>query len=346
MRARTSSFSSSMPRSVGTKRAELVGDQAALDERRRHLFVDPAGRDAFEDAHAQEHLLEVGVGGLEVLLSADREFAALDALHVLLGRAGVPPAVVVAVGVRARAEAQVRAGAPSSRGCDGTRIPAWPSSRPRSAGSRRRASARRPRANMSACRSGSGSGVAPLATARPSGVAGSIGERVGADVLGRERRSSRAASVPRNRASRRSRRRSGRGSRCRSRRRGRRRTPRARCRASAAARATPAPPGRTTARPSTSRSNPAPRSARRRGFVDGVGVRLRGDLGVRRPRRTVSRRWVSSDREVGRRLHRGRRAAAEEHARDLAPVPRGRRERGLGHQRPQVARLPAWSRPA
>ena len=60
----------------------------------------------------QEHLLEVGVGGLEALLAADRELAALDAGHVLLGRAGVPPAMVLAVGVRAGAQSQVRPALP------------------------------------------------------------------------------------------------------------------------------------------------------------------------------------------------------------------------------------------
>ena len=61
VRASTSSFSSSMPRSVGTSEPSSSMSRPLSMNGSADVVLDPARRDALEDAQPQEHLLEVGV---------------------------------------------------------------------------------------------------------------------------------------------------------------------------------------------------------------------------------------------------------------------------------------------
>ena len=166
----------------------------------------------------------------------------------------------------------------------------------------------------------------PLATARPSGVAGSTVSAYalmcsGASAIGLRQR--RAPTSP---ASRPPRRRSGRGSRCRSRR-ARAASNAARTRSGEWSRSSDASTARSNdCAPIDNRSYPASRRARERRLVDGVGVRLGRDLRVVGHVEASRAGATSSARQILGRLHRGR-AAAQEHARDLGAVPRRRRER-------------------
>ena len=163
-----------MPRSVGTSEPSSSWSRPLSRNGSARSRVDPRRRDALQDPQAQEHLLEVGVRRLEPLVAAERQLARLDARHVLLGRTDVPPAAVVAERVRAGAEPEVRRAAPSTPGCGGTRTPASPSSRPRSGGSRRRAAGRTPRRTCRPAGPDRARAPTPVCTLRPSAVAGSI----------------------------------------------------------------------------------------------------------------------------------------------------------------------------
>ena len=96
-----------MPRSVGTRWPSSRTRSPLSTIRLLAAVVDPARGDALEDPKAEEHLLEVGVGRLELLGATDRQLAALDHRQVLLGRTDVPRPPAVAVPVRARAEPDV-----------------------------------------------------------------------------------------------------------------------------------------------------------------------------------------------------------------------------------------------
>ena len=173
-RARTSSLSSSMPRSVGTSALAVELEQAALQEGLRAIVLDPARGDPLEDPQAQEHLLEVGVRRLETFLAAHGDRAA-PRPATGTPRAGGRSTSGARRGTSARRrQGPGTAAAPSTRGCAGTRSRASPSSRPRSGGSRRRAAPRTPRRTCRPAGRGRAPARSPAATFRPSAVAGSI----------------------------------------------------------------------------------------------------------------------------------------------------------------------------
>ena len=275
-----------MPRSVGTS--------APSSSRRRPLSRNGAAfsgstqrrRDALEDPQAEEDLLEVGVATARAA-PRRRPGACRPRRATGTPRAGGRSTSVGRRGTSARRRrARGTGAAPSSRGCGRTRSRASPSSRPRSAGTRRRASTSHASSNMSACRSGSGGGTTPCCDLAAERRRGLDRERVRAHVLGREvdRLAQRALprlerlavgavdqvevhvrvpGRPRRRASRAGPR-PGRGP----------------------ARAPRAPRGSNDCAPIDRRANPASSSPSSFGAVDRVGVRLDRDLGVRRDARS------------------------------------------------------------
>src|SRR2546426_4033585 len=89
------------------QRTVMFKQETVVEERGDTVRFDPRGRDALEDPQPQEDLFEVGIRWLQALLAADRQLTRLDAGHVLLRGADVPPAMVLTVGMRAGAETNV-----------------------------------------------------------------------------------------------------------------------------------------------------------------------------------------------------------------------------------------------
>ena len=246
--------------------AVVADEEAALHERLLAAVVDPARGDALEDPKSEEHLLEVGVGRLQLLGSTDGQLAALDHRQVLLRRTDVPRPPAVAVPVRARAEPEVGPPLPVPEV-----VPAL-------------VAGPRPVRDLVVAVAG----LAEQAARRLEHVGLQVGvrrrhvaarhlaaergrrldrERVRTDVRRRQRDRLLERPLPRLDRSPRSPRRSGRGSRCRSPPRARPGTPSSPTRAGARAPARRAPTDRTTARPSTAGRTPLratrPASARR-----------------------------------------------------------------------------------
>ncbi len=186
MRPSTSSFRRSIPRSVGTSWPKSSTRSPLATNGPYRSSLEPARRHPFEDAEPEEYLLQVGVARVERFAAPDRQLPRLHALQVRLGRAHVPPAAVVAVGMRSGAEAHVRPPLPVAEVVKAPVPGPGPVRDLVVAGSRRRARSSQASWYMSACRSGSGAGRAPAATCRPERRRRLDRERVRAHVLGRE----------------------------------------------------------------------------------------------------------------------------------------------------------------
>ena len=144
VRARTTSFARNRPRSVRTRRPFRSSSRPSSRNGAARSASTSVARTPADGSQAEEHRLQAEGVVVEELVAADGLGAGLHRPEVLLGRADVPPPAAVAPGVGAGAEAEVRAALPVAEVVAALAARAGPSSRPRSARSRRRRAARRP----------------------------------------------------------------------------------------------------------------------------------------------------------------------------------------------------------